>query len=114
MSQLVRGEGGEARVERGQEGLGWVAPVLEDALVSGGARIPGLGPGQLPADPVGGLDPPVSPLVQLNILLEQLQCLGELPLRGDLAAVPADPRLAALVGQGVDPVGLGLGRVVLP
>ena len=114
VGELVVGEAGEARVQRGQEVARRVMTVLENALVPGRARVPGLGPAQLPDDPVGGLDPPVGALVQLEILLQQLQRLGELPLRGDLAAVAVDPLLAALVGDGVDPVRVRLGGVVLP
>jgi L-ribulokinase len=35
-------------------------------------------------------------VVQLAVLLEELEALGELPLRGDQAAVPGKPALAAL------------------
>ena len=114
MGQLVVGEAGEARVERREEVPRRVMPVLENALVPGRARVPGLGPAQLPDDPVGGLDPPVGALVKLEVLLEQLKRLGELPLRGDLPPVAVDPLLAALVGGGVDPVRVRLGGVVLP
>jgi hypothetical protein len=114
MGQLVLGEAGETGVQRGEEVRRRVVAVLVDALVPGRAGVAGLGAAQLPDDPVGRLDPAVRLLVDVRVLLQQLESLGELPLRGDLAAVPADPRLAALVGQRVDPVGLGLGRVVLP
>ena len=114
VGELVRREAGEPRVERGQELRRRVVPVLVDALVPGGAGVPGLGAAQLPDDPVGGLDPAVRAAVDLRVLLQQLQPLGELPLGRDLPAVPADPRLAALVRQRVDPVGLRLGGVVLP
>ena len=114
MSQLVRGEGGEARVERGQEVPGRVVTILEDALVPGGARVAGLGPAQLPDDPVRGLDPAVGELVDLGVFVEHLQCLGELPLRRDLPAVAVDPFLVALVRRRVDPVRLRLGGVMLP
>ena len=52
--------------------------------------------------------------VDLGRLLQQLQALGELPLRGDQAAVARQPGFAALAGQLVDPVGLALGGVVAP
>ncbi len=91
-----------------------VLAVLVDALVAGGAGVPGLGAGELPDDPVGGLHPALGAGVDLGVLFQELQGLGELPLRGDLAAVPGDPVLAGLVGEGVDPVGLALGGVVLP
>ena len=114
VGQLVRGEGGEARVERGQVVPGRILLVLEDALVSGGARVAGLGPAQLPDDPVRGLDPPVGELVHLGVFVEDLERLGELPLRGDLPAVAVDPLLVALVRRRVDPVRLRLCGVVLP
>ena len=47
-------------------------------------------------------------------LLQDLQALGELPLRGDQAAVAGQPGLVALLGQLVDPVGLRLRGVVAP
>ena len=114
MSQLVLGEAGEAGVQRPEEVRRRVVAFLVDALVPGGAGVAGLGAAQLPDDPVGRLDPAVRLLVDVRVFLQQLESLGELPLRGDLAAVPADPRLAALVGQRVDPVRLGLGCMVLP
>jgi hypothetical protein len=114
MGELAVGEAGEPRVERGQVLPRRVAAVLVDALVPGGARVPGLAAAQLPDDPVGGLDPPVGALVHLGVLVQQLQRLGELPLRGDLAAVAVDPLLAPLVRDRVDPVRVRLGGVVLP
>ena len=51
---------------------------------------------------------------RLGVLLEHLQRLGELPLGGDPAAVARQPRLAALLGERVDAVGLPLRGVVLP
>ena len=54
------------------------------------------------------------PPVDVGILLQQLQTLGELPLGRDPAAVAGQPRLAALGGERVDPIGVGLRRVVLP
>ena len=56
----------------------------------------------------------VHAVVDLAVLLEQLEALGELPLAGDQAAVAGDPGLAAAVRELVDPVGLRLGGVVLP
>ena len=93
---------------------GRVVAVLVDPLVAGGAGVARLHAAQLPDDPVGRLDPPLGAPVDVRVLLEQLQRLGELPLRGDPPAVAADPGLAARVGEGVDPVGLRLGGVVLP
>ena len=114
VGQLVVGETREIRVERREELPRWVMAVLPDALVPGGAGVAGLRPAQLPDDPVGGLDPALRPPVDLRVFLQQLQPLGELPLGGDLAAVAGDPRLGALVREGVDPVRLRLGRVMLP
>ncbi|GAA1278842.1 hypothetical protein GCM10009677_36520 [Sphaerisporangium rubeum] len=108
------GEVGEAGVERGQELGGGVAAVLVHPLVAGGADVAGLDAGELPDDPVGGLDPAVGQAVDLRVLLQHLQALGELPFGGDLAAVPGQPRLAALGGERVDAVGVRLRGVVLP
>ena len=114
VGQLAGREPREARVERGEVVPGRVLAVLEDALVPGGARVARLGPAQLPDDPVRGLDPPVGELVHLGVFVEDLERLGELPLRGDLPAVAVDPLLLALVRRRVDPVRLRLGGVVLP
>ena len=114
MLQLVRGEAGEPRIKRGEELAGRVAAVLPDALVPRRARVPRLSPGQLPDDPVGCLDPPVGAGVDTGILVQQLERLGELPFRRDLAAVPGYPRFAAVMRQRVDPVRLLLGGVMLP
>ena len=91
-----------------------VVAVLEDALVAGRADVAGLDAAHLPGHPVGRLDPALGGGVDLGVLLEQLQPLGELPLRGDAPAVAGQPRLAALRGQRVDPVGVPLRGVVLP
>src|SRR5690606_4947758 len=108
------GEAGEAGVQLGQELLGRVGLILKNPLVAGGADVAALHPGELPDDPVGGLDPPLGPGVGLGVLLQDLQRLGELPLGGDLAAVAGQPALAAPGRQLVDPVGVRLGGVVLP
>ena len=112
--ELVGDEGLEAGRQRGQELRRGVVPVLQDALVAGGARVADVGAAELPHDPVGRLDPVVHPVVELAVVLEQLQALGELPLRGDQPAVARQPRLAAGAGELVDPVGLALRGVVLP
>ena len=112
--ELALGEVGEVRVERGQELAARVAPVLVDPLVAGRARVADVGPGQLPDDPVGRLDPVVHPPVDLGVLLEQLQPLRELPLGRDQPAVARQPALGPLGRERVDPVRLRLGGVVLP
>ena len=118
VADLVRdlrlGEVGEVGVERGEELAARVGAVLEDALVAGGAGVADVAAAELPDDPVGGLDPVVGRGVELGVLFEQLQALGELPLARDEAAVAGQPRLAALAARLVDAVGLALGGVVLP
>ena len=111
---LVRDEPAEVGVEGGQEVLGGVVPVLVDPLVAGGAGVADVVAGQLPDDPVGALDPVLHRGVDLGSLLQDLQPLGELPLGGDQPAVPGEPGLLALGGEGVDPVRLRLGGVVPP
>jgi hypothetical protein len=112
--ELRGDELGEVRVQRGEEVAVGIPAVLQDALVPGGARVADIRTGELPDDPVGGLDPPLHRGVDLGVLLEHLQPLGELPLRGDEAAVARQPRLLALLGEPVDAVGLRLGGVVFP
>ena len=105
----------EARVERREEGVvGKPVALRPHRLVAGGAGVAGLDAGQLPDDPVGRLDQPVGAVVDLGRLVEDLERLREEPLRRDLAAVAGEPRLAALCRDGVDPIGLRLGGVVLP
>ena len=110
-----RGRSRGSRVERGQELRRRVVPVLADRPCSPAVQtLRRTRAGQLPDDPVRRLDPVLGPRVDLRVLFEHLQRLGELPLRGDLAAVTRDPRLAAFVREGVDPVGVRLGGMVLP
>ena len=111
---LVGHEAGERGVERGEVVRRRVGAVLVDRLVARRAGVADVHPGELPDDPVGGLDPVLGASIEVGVLLEQLQSLGELPLRGDLAAVAGEPRLPPLGGEGVDAVGVRLGGVVLP
>ena len=104
----------EARVQLGQELARRIVPVLVDALVTGRAGVTGLDAAQLPDDPVGGLDPAPGGRVDLGVLLEYLQRFGELPFAGDPPAVAIDPRLPRLMGEGGDPIGLSLRRMMLP
>ena len=112
--ELLLGEAREPRVQRRQEVAGRVAAVLVDPLVAGGARVAHVATGELPDDPVRCLDEVVRAGVELRVLLQQLEALGELPLAGDQASVAADPGLPPRVRELVDPVRLRLGRVVLP
>jgi hypothetical protein len=83
-------------------------------LVAGGAGVPGLDSGQAPDDPVGGFEQAVRSGVDPGCLVEDLERLREEPLGRDPATVPIEPELAGRLGDGVDPVGFGLGGVVLP
>ena len=112
--ELFGGEVGEAGVQRGQEVPGGPGAVLVDPLVPGGGHVACLVSAQLPHDPVGPLDPAVGATVDLGVVAQYLQGLGELPFGGDPPAVAAQPGFAAFGGQGVDLVGLGLGGVVTP
>ena len=56
-SSLSATKSREAGVELGEVVGRGVLPVLEDALVAGGAGVADVGAAQLPDDPVGGLDP---------------------------------------------------------
>jgi hypothetical protein len=114
VGDLRLGEVGEVGVERGEELAARVLAVLEDALVAGGAGVADVATAQLPDDPVGGLHPVLGGGVDLRVLLEQLEALGELPLARDEPAVAGQPRLAALAGELVDAVGLALRGVVAP
>jgi hypothetical protein len=111
---LVRDEVRKALVERAQVVLGGVPTVLMDGLVPGCTRVARLVATQLPDDPVGRLDPAVGARIDLGILLEHLQRLGELPLGGDEPAVARQPGLATLAGHGVDAIRLRLRSMVLP
>src|SRR5450759_187780 len=112
--ELVGDKRGEARVERRQEGRVRIRAVLVYALVASSARVADVGAGQLPHDPVRSLDEVVHRGIQLRGFLKHLQPLGELPLRGDQAAVPRQPRFAASAGEVVDPVRLRLRSMVAP
>ena len=105
-------EAGEARVQARQELRRGVGAVLVEPLVAGRAGVAHEHPAELPDDPVRGLHPPLGRAYSRG-LLEHLERLRELPLRGGQPAVPpARPRPAPR--RAVDPVRLGLGRVVLP
>ena len=114
VGQLGLDEVCEVRVEGREEVARRVLAVLQDPLVPSRARVAHVLTRQLPHDPVRSLDPVRGGVVDLAVLLEQLQALGELPLRGDQAAVARDPGFVALVGQCGDAVGVRLRRVVLP
>ncbi len=106
---------GEARVERLEErpARKSVAPA-PDGLVARGRGVARLNPGEPPDEPVAGLDEPVRLRVDGRRLVEDLEGLAEEPLGADLAAVAVEPALPHPARRLVDPVRLGLGRVVLP
>ena len=105
----------EPRIERREVGRVREPVALRPhRLVAGRAGVPRLDAGEPPDDPVGRLDQPVGGRVDLRRLVEDLERLREEPLRRDLPAVPVQPRLARRARDRVDPVGLGLGGVVLP
>src|SRR5690625_3798478 len=91
-----------------------VLPLLVDALVPRGAGIADVGAAQLPDDPVRCLDPTIHCVVKLRVLLQHLEALGKLPLRGDQSPVACDPWLLLAMGELVDSIGLLLRGVVLP
>ncbi len=106
---------GQAGVQRGEELARREAGLLlPDGLVTGRAGATGFAAGELPNDPVGGLDQAVCSTVDVGGLVEDLQRLGEEPFRGDLTAVALEPGLAAQAGHLVDAVSLGMGGVMLP
>ena len=112
---LVIDHVGEGGIERGEE-LGLREAVLgrPDRLVARGAVVPSLGASQLPDHPVGSLDQAIGRPIDLRCLAQDLQRLGEEPLRGDLAAVSRQPGLPHLGREAVHVVCFGLGGVVLP
>ena len=92
-----------------------VAAVLVDALVPGGADVAGLHPGELPDDPVGGLDPALgaggrSPGPPRGAAAPWRTATRRRSCRRS-AASHGSPRAG---GQLVDAVGVRLGGVVLP
>ena len=70
VGDLVVGELREGRVEGGEEVFTRVGAILEDAFVSGGAGVAHVAAGELPDDPVCGLNPVVHPVVDLGVFLE--------------------------------------------
>ena len=85
-----------------------------DRFVAGRAVVARLDVGELPDDPVGGLDQAVRGAIDLRRLAQDLERLRKEPLRRDLASVPGQPGLPHLGRDAVDVVRLGLGGVVLP
>ena len=70
----------EPRVESGEVRVVGEAVVLRPhRLVARGAARAGLDPGQLPDDPVAGIDQAVGAGVELRCLVEDLERLGEEP-----------------------------------
>ena len=87
--ELVGDEAGEAGVQRGRGSpASGSAPSWQDALVAGGAGVADVAArtaarrSSRPPRPSARIA-----VVDLGVLLEQLQALGELPLRGDQPAV---------------------------
>ena len=114
-AHLVVDDGGEGRIEGGEVARVREAVALRPhRLVAGGAGVARLDAGQLPDDPVGRLDQAVGRRIDLGRLVEDLERLREEPLGRDLAAVAVEPGLAGRARDVVDPVGLGLGGVMLP
>src|SRR5436309_15616319 len=105
----------EARVGRlkvlGRRQAGLRRP---QCLVAGGRPLAALDPGQVPHDPVGGLDEPARRVVDLAVLEPQLDQLWEIPLGGDPTPVAPDEALLPLQANIGQAVGYGLRRVVLP
>ena len=85
-----------------------------ESLVARAAGVSDQRAGELTGGPVGGFDDAGRGLEDLRILVEDLQRLGHEPLRRGPAAVVVEKALAARRGDFINPVGLGLGRVVLP
>ena len=105
----------ETRVEGPEERwLGEAVGPRPDRLVAGGAGVANLPAGQAPDHPVGRLDQAVGRAVDVGRLVEDLERLGVEPLGRGPAAVACEPCLAAVLGQRVDAVGLGLRGVMLP
>ncbi|MCG3775507.1 MAG: hypothetical protein JW395_2348 [Nitrospira sp.] len=65
-------------------------------------------------NPIRGFHKTVGRGVDLRRVVERLPDFGDHPFAGDFAAVEGQPRLIPLAGDFVEPVGFGLGRVVLP
>src|SRR6185437_5087270 len=100
-------------IERGEEIHARPTAVLIDAFVTGRADVAGLVAAQLPGDPIRRFDPTLRRGIDLGVFFQQLQTLGELPLRGDASAVAWQPRFAASCGERIDAIGVRLCRVVL-
>ena len=83
-------------------------------LVAGGARVARLDAGQPPDHPVGRLDQPVGGRVDLGRLVEDLQRLARRTTRSGSCRRSGPAMSGVSHGDLVDPIGLGLGGVVLP
>ena len=107
----ARGEGGrEAALEAGDD-AGRVARAGAVLRLEGGeVEAAGLAAGELPDQPVAGLDEAVGFGPEIRGLLGELRGLGEQPLAGELAAEVGEEAAAA----GVDRLGVGLRGGVLP
>ena len=103
------------RVQRGAELAAGIATLrAPDGFVAGGAGVAGLDPGELPHDPVGGLDEAVGGIVDRRGFVGDLGDLRKQPFRADFAAVFDQPGFTALGRQGVEAISPGLRGVVLP
>ena len=108
LPHLVADDVAHARVQRREKVRAGEAFLLApDGLVARGASVARLHAGQLPDDPIGGLDQTVGGLIDLGRLVQDLQGLGKEPLGRDLAAIARQPGLAALGGHLVERLASG-------
>ena len=104
----------KARVQRCEELFRRILAILQIALVAGGASVANILAAKLPDNPVGGFDELKHAFVNFLIFFEELQPLGELPLRRNLTAVSRHPRFISVAPELIDAIRVWLGCVMLP
>lgn len=106
---------GQARIERGEKLLGRESrPLVPGFLIARRAGVARFPAAQLPDDPIRRLDKAVGGLIDFLVLLQHLPHFRNRPFGGNFAAVIGEPGLPPFPCDGVEAVGVALGRVVLP
>ena len=78
------GDIGKSRIEGGEEVARGIAPVDHHRLIASRADVARLHAGELPHDPIGGLDEALAGGIDLGVFLKNLQGFAEEPFAGVL------------------------------